>query len=107
MSFDSDALDMLLPVYPVDKNVLRLSGSLSIPSGYTEGVFRIAHNQGQALLPVGYFSALSSNITVEPNYQGDSVVFHVACDSTDVIISYYKITTTGGTVNYTIILVAK
>lgn len=107
MPINTNLLEMFLPTQPVDKNVLRLSGSLSIPSGYTEGVFRIAHNQGQALLPVGYFSALSSNITVEPNYQGDSVVFHVACDSTDVIISYYKITTTGGTINYTIILVAK
>jgi len=108
MSFDSNALDMLLPVYPVDKNVAKFTGSLTIPSGAgSEGIFRIAHNQGQALLPVGYFNSLSTNIVVEPNYQGDAVVFNLACDSTDIIISYYKNTATGGTVNYTIILVAK
>lgn len=108
MAFDSDALDMLLPVYPVDKNVARFTGSLTIPAGAgTEGIFRVAHNQGQALLPIGYFNSLSSNTVVEPNYQGDAVVFNLACDPTDIIISYYKITATGGTVNYTIILVAK
>ncbi len=108
MAFDADALDMLLPTYPVDKNVARFTGSLTIPSGAgSEGIFRIAHNQGQALLPVGYFLVYGANIVVEPNYQYAPVVFHLACDATDIIISYYKNTATGGTVNYTIILVAK
>jgi len=108
MAFDADALDMLLPTYPVDKNVARFTGSLTIPSGAgSEGIFRVAHNQGQALLPVGYFTSLATNIVVEPNYQSDAVVFNLACDSSDIIISYYKITSTGGVVDYTIILVAK
>ena len=108
MAVNTGALEMFLPTQPVDKNVARFEGTFSIPAGAgTEGIFRIAHNQGQALLPVGYFLTLSTNSVVEPNYQYDPVVFHLACDATDIIVSYYKISATGGNVPYTIILVAK
>ncbi len=108
MAIDTSGLDMLLPTQPVDKNVARFEGSLGIPAGAgSEGIFRITHGQGQALLPVGYFTTISTNTVVEPNYQSDAVLFHLACDATDIIISYYKISATAGTVDYTIILVAK
>ena len=108
MAINTSGLDMLLPTQPVDKNVARFTGSLDIPAGAgAEGIFRIAHNQGQALLPVGHFTTISTNTVVEPNYQSDAVVFHLACDATDIIVSYYKISASAGTVDYTIILVAK
>ena len=108
MAINTNGLDMLLPTQPVYKNVARFTGSLDIPAGAgAEGIFRIAHSQGQSLLPVGYFTTISTNTVVEPNYQGDAVLFHLACDATDIIVSYYKITASAGTVTYTIILVAK
>lgn len=108
MAINTNGLDMLLPTQPVDKNVARFEGTFGIPAGAgSEGVFRITHSQGQALLPVGYFLVYGVNIVVEPNYQYAPVVFHLACDTTDIIVSYYKITAEAGDVPYTIILVAK
>lgn len=108
MSFSSTDKIVAVPLQEVDKNVGFFEGTLTIPAGAagTEGIIRVPHGLGEALLPEGMFSTISNNTKAPPNYQGDAVTIALACDATDIIFSYYKMTSASGTVSYWVRLIA-
>lgn len=109
MAISDTAQFLPLPNKEVDKNVFLTSGTFTVPAGAggTQGIFYIPHGQGQALLPEGMFTGVSNNVDVPANYQQDGVTFALACDATNIIVSWYKITSAVGDVSYWIKLVAK
>lgn len=107
MAINDDVKMVAVPEQEVDKNVGFFTGTITIPAGAagTEGIVRVPHGLGQALLAEGMFSNLSDNTYNPPNYQSITSI-NLACDATDIIFSYYKLTTHAGPVTYWVRLIA-